>query len=68
MIDKEQEDFDKRIEDPKDLRLFVDFESTKLVAPINQMEIPVIKYKTKKVLKQSVIDLKKKNKNENALF
>ena len=68
MFDEEQDKFDARVEEPKDLKVFVDFESIVVEAPKNQMEIPVIKYKTKKVLKQSVIDLKKKNKNENALF
>lgn len=68
MIDAEQDKFDARINEPKDLKLFVDFDSIDVEAPKNQMEIPVIKYKTKKVLKQSITDLKQKTKPEISLF
>ena len=68
MINEEQDKFDARVEEPKDLKLFVDFDSIIVEAPKNQMEIPVIKYKTKKILKQSITDLKKKTNNENSLF
>ena len=68
MIEDEQDKFDARIEEPKDLKLIIDFESIQIEAPKNQMEIPVIKYKTKKILKQSVVDIKNKIKNENSLF
>jgi hypothetical protein len=68
MFIEEQDKFDARIEEPKNLRLMVDFESAKLEAPINQMSIPVIKYKTKKVLSKKEVDLKKKSKNNNSLF
>lgn len=67
MIDEEQDKFDARFKEPKDLKLFVDFDSIVVEAPKNQMEIPFIKYKTKKILKQSITDLKKTN-NENTLF
>jgi len=68
MIDTEQDKFDARINEPKDLKLFIDFESIDIEAPKNQMEIPVIKYKTKKLLKQSITDLKQKTKPEISLF
>jgi hypothetical protein len=32
------------------------------------MEIPVIKYKTKKVLKKKEVDIKNNSKNKNSLF
>jgi hypothetical protein len=68
MIQEEQEKFHDRIEDSKNLKLIVDFESTNMDAPENQMEIPVIKYKQKKILNKQEIDLKKKNKPSNSLF
>ena len=68
MIREEQENFENRIEDSKNLKLIVDFESTEIDVPENQMEIPVIKYKQKKILNKQEIDLKKKNKTSNSLF
>jgi len=68
MIREEQENFEDRIEDPKNLKLIVDFESTEMDVPENQMEIPVIKYKQKKILNKQEVDLKKKNKPTNSLF
>ncbi len=68
MIREEQENFENRIEDSKNLKLIVDFESTEIDVPENQMEIPVIKYKKKKILNKQEIDLKKKNKTSNSLF
>lgn len=70
MINEEQEKFDKKLEEQKNLKMMIDFELTSdLELKKNQMEIPVIKYKTKKVLKKEEIDLKKKDKkNTNSLF
>lgn len=70
MINEEQEKFDKQLEEQKNLKLMIDFELTQdLEVKKNQMEIPVIKYKTKKVLKKEEVDLKNKNKkNSNSLF
>lgn len=68
MIKEEQEKFDARFEEPQNLKLIVDFESTDIECPHNQMEIPVIKYKQKRILKKEDVDLKKKSKPSNTLF
>ncbi len=68
MIHEEQEKFEDRIEEPKNLKLIVDFESTELDTPKNQMEIPDIKYKQIRKLSKKEVDLKNKQKPSNNLF
>lgn len=67
-MNEEQEKFDNRAEEKKNLKLIVDFESTEIDMPKNQMEIPVIKYKQKRKISVKEIDLKKKDKSSNTLF
>lgn len=67
-MEDEKDKFDSRIEEPKNLKLIVDFESTDLNLPEKHMEIPVIKYKTKKIYKIEEVDLKRKSKSKNDLF
>ena len=64
----ELDKFEKRKDSEKNLKLLIDFESSKYDVKKNQMEIPVIKYKGSKKLKQREIDLKKKSKDKNSLF
>jgi hypothetical protein len=69
MIREEQDKFDQRIEEPKNLKLIVDFESTDIDVPENQMEIPVIKYKQKRILKKNEeVDLRNRKKVSKDLF
>ena len=68
MINEEQEKFDERFERPCDMKLIVDFEASEKEVIKNQMEIPVIKYKKKQILKKEEVDLRKKNKNQNSIF
>lgn len=69
-IMEEQEKFDNRQDEPKDLKLLVDFKQLDLEFSGKQMELGSIKYKTKKVnknLKKEIVDFKKKPKG-NSLF
>jgi hypothetical protein len=51
------------------LKLFIDFDLDDKKVETNPFEIESIKYKTKKVKKGSVVDLKNRNKKEdNSLF
>ena len=71
IMNEEQEKFDERFERPNNLKLLVDFESlesSEKEVIKNQMEIPIIKYKKKNILKIEEVDLRKKNKNQNSLF
>ena len=69
MINEEQEKFDELSDKPHDIKLLVDFNPLNKEMVKNQMEIPVIKYKKKNILKKEDIDLRgNKNKNQNSLF
>ncbi len=67
-IDNELEEFRRRSEKTKDLKFVVDFDMSKISYEKNQMEISVIKYKKKKTLRGSVVDLKKRKSKNNELF
>ncbi len=67
-INEELENFENRSDIPRDLRLLVDFNSLDISYERNQMEIPVIKYKKKKTLRGSIVDLKRRKPNSNNLF
>jgi len=67
-IDSELEEFNRRSEKSKDLKFIIDFDLSKISYAKNQMDIPVIKYKKKKSLKGSVVDLKKRKPKNNELF
>lgn len=69
MINEEQDKFDELSEKPHDIKLLVDFDPLNKEMVRNQMEIPVIKYKKKNILRKEDVDLRKnKNKNQNSLF
>ena len=69
MINEEQEKFDELSNKPHDIKLLVDFNPLNKDMVKNQMEIPVIKYKKKNILKREDIDLRgNKSKNQNSLF
>jgi hypothetical protein len=67
-MNDELDKFEKRKDSEKNLKLLIDFESSKYDVKQNQMEIPVIKYKGSKKLKQREVDLRKKSKDKNSLF
>ena len=67
-MNDELDKFQRRKDSEKNLKLLVDFESSKYDVKQNQMEIPVIKYKGSKKLKQREVDLRKKSKDKNSLF
>ena len=68
MIETEQEEFDKKSNRAKNLKLLVDFEVSDYNKENNQMLISDIKYKRKKK-KQEDVNLREKNKkNSNNLF
>lgn len=67
-INEELENFENQSNIPRDLRLFVDFDSLNISYERNQMEIPIIKYKRKKILRGSTVDLGKRKSNSNNLF
>jgi hypothetical protein len=69
MINEEQDKFDELSDKPHDIKLLVDFNPLNKEMVKNQMEIPVIKYKKKNILKKEDIDLRgNKGKNQNSLF
>jgi hypothetical protein len=71
MINEEQEKFDERFDKPHDIKLLVDFNPLNNEMVKNQMEIPVIKYKKKTILKKEEIDLRgnrNRNTNQNSIF
>lgn len=72
IMESELEKFQESFElSESNLKLIVDFESTKLEPVKNQMEIEGIKYKKTQIKKGEVLDLRKKNKrknNDNTLF
>jgi hypothetical protein len=69
MINEEQDKFDELSSKPHDIKLLVDFNPSNKEMVKNQMEIPVIKYKKKNILKKEDIDLRgNKGKNQNSLF
>ena len=67
-MNDELDKFERRKDSEKNLKLLIDFESSKYDVKQNQMEIPVIKYKGSKKLKQREVDLRKKSKDKNSLF
>jgi hypothetical protein len=71
-MESELEKFQESAEiSESNLKLIVDFESTKLEPIKNQMEIEGIKYKKAQIKKGGTLDLSKKNKkknNDNTLF
>lgn len=72
IMESELEKFQESVEiSESNLKLIVDFESTKLEPVKNQMEIEGIKYKKTQIKKGEIVDLRKKNKkknNDNTLF
>jgi hypothetical protein len=63
-MNEQEEKFEERFLKENDYRLIVDFNEVNLEFSGKQMEIGDIKYKKKKVLKQSTIDLKKKKDSD----
>jgi hypothetical protein len=63
-MNEQEEKFEESLSKENDYKLIVDFKDLNLHFPNKQMEIEDIKYKKKKVLKQSTVDLKKKKESD----
>ena len=69
IMESELEKFHERLDKTgSNLKLLLDFESSKLEPAKNQMQIDDIKYKTKQNNKSETVDLRKRPKNNNNLF
>ena len=68
-MESELEKFHERLDKTgSNLKLLLDFESSKLEPAKNQMQIDDIKYKTKQNNKSETVDLRKRPKNNNNLL
>jgi hypothetical protein len=62
-MNDESEKFEERLSKEGNYKLIIDFNDLNLEFQSKQMEIDIIKYKKKKLLKKEVINLKEKKKD-----